>query len=337
MSDELLSEPANTPETLGVTPRYILQHNAVSRGAHGLSATAKKLTAMAMSLLPPDLSSLTAAFTFPEFCKALGMPIGGESYEIFKKAVDECMESVITVETEPDEKGKKEWKKYTWFTVSTFSEKTGQATMKFSSELAGFLVALKWMYSKIDLKDLGDLQSRYAIRLFEIAMSYMSLKGKGGNNGSGWYFERPLPELRQIMGVPDGAYKETHLFKQKVIDAPIKEINKAGIGLEITPETIKQGRQIVGIRFDCKQSRKTAKGRGKKKAAEPLPEPNPKTEYLREEQELEHLKELYQAEFTELYEAELAKTPSFIPDGFKRMAAEGSAVMQLKARHGIVK
>jgi plasmid replication initiation protein len=43
--------------------------------------------------------------------------------------------------------------------------------MTFSSELAGFLVALKWMYSKIDLKDLGDLHSRYAIRLFEIAMS----------------------------------------------------------------------------------------------------------------------------------------------------------------------
>jgi hypothetical protein len=33
-----------------------------------------------------------------------------KTYEIFKAAVDECMESVITVETKPDEKGKKDWK-----------------------------------------------------------------------------------------------------------------------------------------------------------------------------------------------------------------------------------
>jgi hypothetical protein len=103
----------NTPETLGVTPRYVLQHNAISRSIQNLSATAKKLTAMAMALIPSDLSNLTAAFTFPEFCKALDMPVGGEQYKIFKDAVNECMQCVITIETEPNAKGKKTWKKFT--------------------------------------------------------------------------------------------------------------------------------------------------------------------------------------------------------------------------------
>ena len=336
MQEELF--PLNTPDTLGVTPRYVIQHNAVSRSAHGLSATAKKLTAMAMSLLPADLSSLTAAFTFTEFCKAMGMAEGGETYKIFKSAVDECMQCIITLETEPDEKGKRFWEKFTWFTVSTFNEKTGQATMKFSDELAGFLMALKWMYSKIDLKDIGELQSRYAIRLFEMAMSYRSLQGKKGNNAQSWYFERPIPELRMIMGVPEKAYKETRDFRQKVIENPIKEINKAGIGVEITPETIKQGRKLVAIRFDCKKAPRTARGkRAGEKEAVPLPEPNPKTEDLLEEKELEHLKELYPVEFADLYETELAKAPPYIPEGFKQIGAEGSALMQLKARYGIVK
>jgi hypothetical protein len=335
MQEELF--PANTPETLGVTPRYVIQHNTVSRGAHGLSATAQKLAAMAMALLPADLSSRTAAFTFPEFCKALGMSAGGETYEIFKKAVDECMECFITVETEPDEKGKKAWKKFTWFTVSTFDEKTGQATMKFSDELAGFLMALKWMYAKVNLPDIGSLQSRYAIKLFEMAMSYQSLKGKQGNAERHWYFERPIPELRMIMGVPEEAYKENRLFRQKVIEEPVKELNRAGIGLEITPEGVRQGRRIVAIRFDCKQAPRTARGkRGGAKAA-PLPEPNPKTEDMREEKELRHLKELYPEEFAELYGEALAKAPAFIPEDFKRIGAEGSALMQLKERHGIVK
>jgi plasmid replication initiation protein len=337
MQNEFFLE--NTPETLGVTPRYILQHNAISRGAHGLSATAQKLIAMAMALLPPDLLSLTAAFTFPEFCKALGMPIGGETYKIFKDAVDECMQCVISAETEPDEKGKKIWKKFTWFTVSTFDEKTGQATMKFSDELADFLRALKWMYSKINLKDIGELQSRYAIRLFEIAMSYKSLEGKKGNQGETWYFERGFPdEIRYIMGVGKEAYKDNHLLKQKVIDNPVKEINKAGIGFEIQPATVKQGRRIVAIRFYCKQAKPTIRGKKQgTKEAIPLPELALDTEAMREEKELEHLRELYSDEFVELYETELARAPNFIPDELKLVAAEGKALLQLKERHGIVK
>jgi len=328
----------NTPNTLGVTPRYIIQHNSVSRSAHGLSATARKLTAMAMSLLPPDLSSLTAAFTFTEFCKALGMPEGGKTYKIFKDAVDECMQCLISIEIELDEKGKKFWKKFTWFTVATFNEKTGQATMKFSDELAEFLTALKWMYSKIDLKDIGDLQSRYAIKLFEMAVSYRSMQGKRGNADQSWYFERPIPELRMIMGVPEKAYKETRLLRQKVIEEPIKEINRSGLGLEITPEGIKQGRRLVAIRFDCKRAPRTIRGKkpGTKEAV-PLPDQNPKTSDLLEEKELEHLKELYPEEFAELYETELAKAPAYIPEGFKQIGAEGSALMQLKQRHGIVR
>ncbi|MDR0553486.1 MAG: replication initiation protein [Treponema sp.] len=328
----------NTPETLGVTPRYVIQHNTVSRGAHGLSATAQKLAAMAMALIPPDLSSLTAAFTFPEFCNALGMPVGGETYEIFKKAVDECMECYITVETEPDEKGKRFWKKFTWFTVSTFDEKTGQATMKFSDELAAFLMALKWMYSKLNLPDIGSLQSRYAIKLFEMAMSYRSLKGKNGNAGESWYFERPIKELRMILGVPEKAYKETHLFKQYAIEKPIKELNNAGIGLEIRPEGIKQGRRIVAIRFDCRHVPRTARGKRGGAKALPLPEPSPKTEDLREEKELQHLKERYPEEFAERYQSAMDSRPEFLQDSEIGAAfAEARALLELRDKYGVVK
>ena len=131
---------------------------------------------------------------------------------------------------------------------------------------------------------------------------------------------------------------ETQLFKKKVIEGPIEEINNARIGLEITPERIRQGRKLVAIRFDCKAAPRTIKGkRSGAKEDIPLPDSNPKTEDLLEEKELEHLKELYPEEFAELYEMELAKAPAYIPEGFKQIGAEGSALMQLKKRHGIVK
>jgi len=337
MQDEQSS--INTFKTLGVTPRYVLQHNSISRGAHGLSATAQKLIALAMALLPTDLSTLTAVFTYQEFCKALGMTPGGETYKIFKAAVEECMQCIISLETEPDEKGKKSWKKFTWFTVSTFDEKTELATMKFSEELAVFLKALKWMYSKINLKDVGELQGRYAIRLFEMAMSYKSLAGKNGNQVETWYFERGFPdEIRIIMGVGKETYKDNHLLKQYVIDNPIKEINKAGIGVEIQPTSVKQGRRIVAIRFYCKQAQSGTGGRSRRtKELIPLEQIFPRAGDSREEKELDHLKELYPEEYATLYELEMKNAPSYITEELKPIAAEGSALMQLKARHGIVK
>jgi plasmid replication initiation protein len=341
MSDELL--PANTPESLGVTPRFVMQHNAISRSIHNLSATAKKLTAMAMALLPADLSSLTASFTYIEFCKATGYAIGGESFKFFKEAVKECLNNKICIETKSPKTGKKTWEGYSWFSYSKIDEESGVCTIMFAPQFAEVLVEMKRVYAKINLRDLGLLQSKYALRLFEIAKSYESMAGKDGNQSDTWYYERTVQEFRQILGVPDNVYSETKRFRQFVIENPVKEINAAGIGLEITPEGIKQGRKLAGIRLNCKKTlRKTPPKRGQRKKTKPLkqlelPDQNPKAENQREEKEKQHLKELYPTEFAELYEEELAKP--FLPfeSGFRRLAAETTALSRLKERHGIVK
>jgi plasmid replication initiation protein len=294
-----------------------------------------------MALLPTDLSSLTAAFTFTDFCKAIGYGDGGEQYKIFREAVRECLQSIISIETEPDQKGKKKWKEFTWFSVAEYDEASGNAKMTFSSELAEFLAALKWMYARINLKDLGELQSRYAIHLFEIAMSYRSLAGRGGNRGETWYFERGFPdEIRQILGVGKDVYKDNHLLKQKVIDKPVKEINEAGIGVMITPTTVKQGRRIVAIRFDCVLTPRAGKVKGRNKAAEPpaLPAPDSWAEQDREEKELEHLKERYPQEFAEFFQTAMDSRPAFLRNSEIGVTfAENRALLELKEKHGIRK
>jgi plasmid replication initiation protein len=333
----------NTPETLGVTPRYVLQHNAISRSIQNLSATAKKLTAMAMALIPPDLSNLTAAFTFPEFCKALGMPVGGEQYKIFKEAVTECLQCVITIETPANKKGKKDWRRFTWFIDAQYSETTSKATMTFSPILAEVLLDLKRVYAKIDLQDMGQLQSKYALRYFELAKSYSYLQGRDGNQDNMWYFSYPVEDIRLMLSVPDGSYPETRDLRKYVVEKPLKELNQAGIGLEVTTESIKQGRNLAGIKFNCKKVvKKVIKGKGKKKKTGAdqleLADPNPKTVDQREEKENQHLKERYPDEFAELYASELEKTPKFLRGGeLSKITAESEALVKLREKHGIVK
>jgi plasmid replication initiation protein len=341
MSDEPL--PAITPETLGVTPRYVLLHNAISRSAHNLSATAKKVTALAMALLPADLSTLSASFTFAEFCKAIGYTKSGESFRLFKTAIDECVDTKIAIETTSPQTGKKTWENFTWFDYSRLDEESGIATLSFSPKLAAVMLEFRRLYSKINLQDMGALQSKYALRIFELAKSYESLAGQEGNQAQSFYFERTVLEFRHMLGVPEDAYQETKRFRQFVIEHPVKEINAARIGLEITPEGIKQGRKIAKYRLNCKKIPREipAKRRCKKKMVDTdqwkLPELSPQTADDRLEKEKRHLKELYPQEFAELYEAGMAKAPIWAPDGIKQRSAEGFTLETLKKRHGIVK
>jgi hypothetical protein len=338
------NDAINTLETLGVTPRFVLQHHAISRSIQNLSATAKKLTAVAMAFLPPDLSSRTASFTFTYFCKSLGVAIGGESFRLFKEATTECMENVIIIETNKIVKGKRKWEQYTWFSHASFDEESGRCTMTFAEEFATILKEMKRVYAKINLQDLGKLQSKYALRYLEIAKSYESLAGKDGNKIDAWYFEREIQELRLMLGVPDNTYPQTKHFRQFVVENPVKEINKAGIGLEIATEGIKQGRNLKGIRFNCTKTPqklpiKRGRGRPKKTATSDgqleLPDANPKTARLRGEKELEHLAELHPAEFTELYTAALAGQKRHYGQAISTVGARSTALIQLREKYGI--
>ncbi|MHC6204614.1 replication initiation protein [Breznakiellaceae bacterium SP9] len=331
----------NTPETLGISPEYVLQHTAISRSIHNLSATAQKLTAMAMALLPLDLSSRTAMFSFNDFCKALGVSEGGNSFKLFNDAVNECMGNVIHVDTGKVIKGKTSWEKFTWFVHSSFDAETGKVTMKFSTELAAFLNESKKLYSKISLKDIGKLQSKYGIRLFEIASSYSSLAGKDGNSSSSWYFERTVDDWRLILSIPEGTYHENKDFRKRVIEVPIKEINAAGVGVAMKATGIKQGRETKAYRVECKKAPKTSaprRGRKKKEDIQELPDMSGLSAKDRAEKELEHLKELYPDEYAELYTLEMAKMhPCCLSESFGQKAAAAAAKLELKKRHGIVK
>jgi plasmid replication initiation protein len=249
------------------------------------------------------------------------------------------MQCIIKIEGPPDKQGKKSWIMHHWFSMSTFNKDTGQATMKFSLELAGFLSELKRMYAKINLLDIGKLQSRYAIRIYEMAISYMSMQGQQGNSSQNWYYERSVEELKIIMGLSEGVYKRTYDFKKHVIEEPIKEINEAGLGIEIKSESIRQGRNLVAMRLNCKKAPRTTGKRGKVKKEMPLPGPNSRKDFSLKEKEYARLTELYPEEFAELYEWKMAN-PFKMTAGCEKLKAEAArihACKELKKRYGIRK
>jgi plasmid replication initiation protein len=324
-------------ETTELMPEYILQPHAISRSVYRLSATARKIIAMAMAILPPDLSTRTACFKSYDFCQALGIEWGGNTYHLIKEAVRECFKSDITLETPTG------WKMFTWFSQAEYHEANHEIRMEFSEELADLLMELKKMYAKIQLEDLGKLQSQYALRLYEFAISYSSLAGQRGNRTETWYFERKVEELRNLFGIEANHYKLTADFRKWVIERPLNEINTANIGIAITPEYKRKGKYITDIKFECtSHTRKVAGRRSKKTAVTTTPDApptNPKLAKTLEVKENEHLKKLYPEEYAQLYQEELAKPHIQFSstDTLWSLAAEGQAIKRLREHYGVRK
>jgi plasmid replication initiation protein len=282
------------------------------------------------------------------------MEEGGEQYKIFKSAVEECMKCVISIEIDTGKirrgKALKHWKKFTWFTSSEFDENTGHAVMKFSDELAAYLRSIQWLYSKIFIKKIGQLQSFYAIRIFELVSSYASLAGMGGNKAGEWYVDIHLPEDRLLLGVPEGVYPEIKELRRNVINNPVKSINGLDAGIEITIESIKQGRRVIGYRLNCRKEQTKlaapAKKRGRKKKEEAADAVDSATvvqtrldqieEMDLKDKDLYRLKEIYPEEYEKLY-AEKFASILYMPSNAKAKAAELKALFELKDKYGIVR
>jgi plasmid replication initiation protein len=322
-------------ETNEVLPEYVLQPHAISRAIYRLSASARKLIAMGMSLLPPDLSNLTATFRYNEFCQALGLDRSGKHYSLIQAAILECVKSDITIDTA------EKWQTFTWIQTAEIDKKTNCISITFSTGLAAYLLTLKKMYARINLIDFGRIQSLYAIRLFEMAKSYESLAGQRGNAEKLWYFERTIEDLRRIMGIEEGSYLKTNDFRKKVIENPLKELNELNLGIKITPEYIRKGKFLVSIRFYCKKEAIKLQTRKKKIVLElPAPEKDPKCVQELEVKEGERLKKIYAEEYAQLY-ADLIKTPE---NGLYRemphlwaQRVDSMVCEKLKARYGIRK
>ena len=95
---------------------------------------------------------------------------------------------------------------------------------------------------KYDIEQISGLQSRYAIRLYELLSQWRSV-GK-----------TPLlstAELRNKMGLADAEYTRIEAFKRRVLGLAIKQINDL---TDITAdyEQHKQGRLVTGFTFRFK-------------------------------------------------------------------------------------
>ncbi len=324
--DEIIISDQGTLEYSKKLNSELLQPNQISQGLYKCSPLAKQLLAYVIADLKImkwsnlNIETYETTFKTSDFVKALGKSrIGAKQKDLIKSALVELQKSYIAIDT-----GKK-FETFSWVTHAVFSDVDHKINIEINHHLGQALVEYKHGFTTLQLIELGRLQSFYAMRYYEIALSWIGKKGKEGNKKGCWYFEYTVEELRKTfqLGANEYSGRMTN-FITKVVKNPLDEVNEK-TNLTVSFEKIKEGKNVVGFRFNCSE----------KAASVLITKETDKAQIdeikeINEEQaELEYFKSRYPEEFAEALK--LVKQQAELPFGDSfQIAYEAEAVEVLK-------
>lgn len=134
-----------------------------------------------------------------------------------------------------------------WVSQIAYIDNSATVELIFSPAIIPLITRLEEQFTSYELKQIGGLTSAYAIRLYEILITWRSA-GK-----------TPIIELsdfRQKLGVLQNEYSRFNNFKVRVLDPAIKQVNEH-TDITVTYTQHKTGRSITGFSFKFKQKQQT--------------------------------------------------------------------------------
>ena len=137
-----------------------------------------------------------------------------------------------------------------------------EATVKFmfADAIIPLLVELEKRFTTYEIEQVAQLSSSYAMRLYEFFMQHLDKK-----TVKGW-LDISLDDLRFRFGLLPTEYKRMCDFKRDVLELSLKQINTK-TNLSATYAQRKQGRIIVGFRFEFERKTNAKPKKTKEKTA----------------------------------------------------------------------
>ena len=163
------------------------------------------------------------------------------AYRSLKSACESLYESEF-VWNDKDAKGRDKINKSRFVQRASYCEGGGYVEVIFGNDVIPLITRLSEKYTEYELKQIKDLNSIYALRIFEILMQWISV-GKTPPIA--------IDDLRTRLGIEEDQYKTMGDFKNRVLDHAIQEINN-NTNITVAYEQHKEGRRIVGFTFKFK-------------------------------------------------------------------------------------
>lgn len=130
-----------------------------------------------------------------------------------------------------------------WVSRIKYIDDAAILEITFAPDVVPLITRLEEHFTSYQLKQVSNLTSKYAIRLYELLIAWREV---------GKVPQIELPEFRNRLGVSDNEYTAMNNFKSRVLEPSIKQINEH-TDITVTYEQHKKGRTITGFSFKFKQ------------------------------------------------------------------------------------
>jgi plasmid replication initiation protein len=238
----------------------VVKHNALINASYSLTLVEQRLILLAVVKLRQathnsELDHL--AFDKPivihvsDYVTMFGVT-NSTAYETLKDACKNLFERRFSfVESRPKGSANVTTR---WVSHIAYIDDTSTIEFTFAQKVYPLVTYLEKHFTSYDIEQVAPLKSGYAVRLYELVISWR-IKAKTEKIA--------IQELRSKLGIEPNQYERMELFKRKVLDVAVKQINdNTDIILEY--EQHKKGRQITHFTFSFKHKKKpidsTSKG-----------------------------------------------------------------------------
>ena len=164
------------------------------------------------------------------------------AYTVVKEASKGLFDRYVTYHDKNPKNGKDRSFNCRWIDKTGVEPDSGIVYLRFTSDVIPLITRLESHFTSYEIDKVADLTSSYAIRLYEILISWREV-------GKTPKYE--IDDLRSKLGVEPKQYKQMCNFKSRVLELAIDQINQH---TDITAkyEQYKRGRVITAISFSFK-------------------------------------------------------------------------------------
>lgn len=170
------------------------------------------------------------------------------AYTVLKNAADDLFERRFSYQF-INGNGNTEHVKSRWVSEIRYVENEALIKLIFAPSVVPLITRLEQHFTSYELKQVSQLSSRYAVRLYELLIAWRS-------TGQTPIFE--LSKFRNQLGISDDEYKRMELFKRRVLDVAVSQVNEL-TDITVSYDQHKRGRTITGFSFSFKQKKERQK------------------------------------------------------------------------------
>lgn len=158
-----------------------------------------------------------------------------------------------------------------WLQAQGTDKAKGEISFMFASAVIPLIYLVKSEYTLLDLQEIGQLKSKYAVRLYKYLMRWVNAPYKN---------KIPIEQLRSIFGLEDNEYPEMRDFRKRVLDIAVKQV-KAGTGFkDLTVKNYKTGVKVTAFSFHYTKYENELIKNSRKQVIEAADDPGQKDEYV---------------------------------------------------------